>query len=113
MGSAIREAAGVLIRRTSRGGLGTLYKTDPSTGTVIDCDNWNNMFQSVCWNPFSPSVVPVAPSVVGGDASSDGSDGGLVAAVAAVPALQSTSSTWLWIAAAVIGGLLVMEMVRR
>jgi len=44
-----------------RRGLGTLYKTDPSTGTVIDCDSWSNIFQGVCWNPFASSVTPVAP----------------------------------------------------
>src|SRR5271165_265916 len=39
-------------------GLGTEYKTDPSTGNVIDCDDWSNIFQSVCWNPIAPTVVP-------------------------------------------------------
>lgn len=34
------------------------YKVDPSTGNVIDCDDFSNYFQSVCWNPLAPTVVP-------------------------------------------------------
>lgn len=44
-------------------GFGTLYKTDPSSGNVIDCDSWQNLFQSVCWNPTAPTVVPAQPIV--------------------------------------------------
>jgi len=68
-------------------GLGAMYKTDPSTGTVIDCDLWSNLFQSACWNPFSATVVPVAPA--GGATSPDGTP---VAAVPAVPADPTTCS---------------------
>src|SRR5271157_6178688 len=81
----------MLMRRTSRRGLGTTYKTDPSTGTVIDCDSWNNLFQSVCWNPFSPQVVPVSPGSASGG-SSGGGDDGLVPSVAAVPAASTACS---------------------
>jgi len=40
------------------GGLGAEYKTDPTTGQVIDCDSWSNLFQGVCWNPTAATVVP-------------------------------------------------------
>jgi hypothetical protein len=46
------------VRRGGVGGIGQTYKVDPSTGAVIDCDDWSNLFQGVCWNPLAPSVVP-------------------------------------------------------
>lgn len=49
-------------------GLGVLYKQD-SSGVLIDCDSWNNFFQSPCWNPFAPTVVPAPPAVGSGDGS--------------------------------------------
>jgi hypothetical protein len=57
-----------------------MYKTDPSTGNVIDCDSWSNIFQGVCWNPTAPTVV-LAP----GTTAPDGS------VVPAVPASPATS----------------------
>lgn len=38
-----------------RMGFGQYYK-QTSDGTVIDCDLFSNIWESVCWNPFSPGV---------------------------------------------------------
>jgi hypothetical protein len=33
-------------------GLGAPYVTG-SSGAIIDCGQWGNLFQSACWNPFA------------------------------------------------------------
>lgn len=69
-------------------GLGTLYKTDGSTGQIIDCDAWGNIFQTACWNPFQPATpVYSTPPVSSGDSS-----GGSPSAVQPVQSIPSSSS---------------------
>lgn len=92
-------------------GLGVLYKTDPDTGAVIDCDDSSNFFQSVCWNPFASSVIPSS-----GGTDSSGNPLPLVAAVAAAAAPSASSgvsSTVLIAGLAAVGLLLVFMGVRR
>lgn len=36
-----------------------------SNGAVVDCDQFSNLLQSVCWDPFAPTV----PVTVGTDVS--------------------------------------------
>lgn len=33
-----------------------------SGGQIVDCDLWSNLTESVCWNPFAPTVpIQVVP----------------------------------------------------
>ena len=71
MGGSIREAFTVLIRRTSRQGLGATWRVD-SSGNAVDCDLWSNILNAVCWGaaqgerPYLPSPpAPLAPPAVG------------------------------------------------
>ena len=54
------------MRRTSRRGLGQDYRIN-SSGTIVDCDLWSNLLQSVCWGaPTGQLPTGVQP----GDSSS-------------------------------------------
>lgn len=44
-----------MLRRAS--GLGASYKIN-SAGEAVDCDNWSNLLESVCWNPLAPNLMP-------------------------------------------------------
>lgn len=50
------------------GGLGVMYKVG-SDGALIDCDSWDNFFQSACWNPASPTVQATQATVTNPDGS--------------------------------------------
>jgi hypothetical protein len=55
----------MLMRRTSRPGLGDLYKVSTWTGNLIDCDTslWS-LFTPSCWNPGSTGVeAPDNPNI--------------------------------------------------
>jgi hypothetical protein len=97
-------------------GFGQLYKTDPSTGNVIDCDSWSNLFESVCWNPFAASVVPVAPGGGTGTPITDSSGNVVIAGASAVPAPAAVAapssglSTMTWIAIAAIGAFAIVAI---
>lgn len=85
-------------------GLGTMYKTDPTTGNVIDCDSVSNIFQSVCWNPTAPTVVPSNPSNPVGSPAATG------ACVSTF--VSGVCDTNLYIGAAAAIGLLVFLKMR-
>ena len=89
-------------------GLGTEYKTDPNTGTVIDCDDWSNIFQGVCWNPTAP-VVTLAP----GSSTTTAADGTTTLTAATAAATESIfglSTTMLF---AVLGGAVLLIMLMK
>jgi hypothetical protein len=57
----------MLMQRTSRRGLGADYRIN-SSGTIVDCDLWSNLFQGVCWGAPTGTL----PSGVNaGDSASD------------------------------------------
>lgn len=81
------------------GSLGSTYKVDPSSGAVIDCDDWSNLFQGVCWNPFAATVVP----------SQSGSEAVGSPAAGATPPTSFTTDTGLSLTQMVeYGGLAVI-----
>ena len=55
------------MQRTSRRGLGADYRIN-SSGTIVDCDLWSNLFQAVCWGaPTGQLPTGVQP----GDSASE------------------------------------------
>lgn len=93
-------------------GLGVMYKTDPGSGNVIDCDSWSNVFQSVCWNPFAPTVIAAPPGSSGGG-SGDGSDTPvqpLQAAIGLPVPTSGGSSTLVYVALGIAALALFMGM---
>lgn len=60
-----------MIGRRRRRGLGVTYKY-ASDGSIINCDDWSNIFQSVCWTPGllgGAGQQEIPPSAVTTDAS--------------------------------------------
>jgi hypothetical protein len=49
-------------------GLGVMYKVGAG-GALIDCDSWDNFFQSACWNPANPTVQATQTTVTNADGS--------------------------------------------
>jgi hypothetical protein len=87
------------VRAGGMGSLGSTYKVDPSSGAVIDCDDWSNLFQGVCWNPFAATVVP----------SQSGSEAVGSPAAGATPPTSFTTDTSLSLTQMVeYGGLAVI-----
>src|SRR5271157_1285800 len=45
----------MLMRRTSRRGLGVMWRID-SSGNAVDCDLWSNILNAVCWGASQGTV---------------------------------------------------------
>lgn len=50
-------------------GLGTLMLADCSTGQMIDCDSWSNLFNWTCWGACPNALAITTPVAPGAPAS--------------------------------------------
>lgn len=100
----------------NRTGLGVCWKVD-DTGTAVDCDQWGNLFNGICWTPGTCQTAQPAPSSNGGGVQLPPC--GPLDYLFATPGVNCASASGslvslaLWGGIALLGALLVIEMVKR
>lgn len=93
----------MLMRRTSRRGLGQDYRIN-SSGVIVDCDQWSNLLQAVCWG--APTGQLPAGTSAGDSAANLPVDTGCSSTIITSPIAVCD---WIvYTCGAVVAGLLLM-----